>query len=418
MSNNTHDNALYNNTYDNISYDNTHGYIPYDNTCENTRENFLYDEILLYYNTHKNLPYDTYENLLYYDICKNLPYDTYKNLPYDTYKNLLYYDTREKLLYDTFSTQTHKNFSHDVIHENLPYDDTRENLSDDNTCKNLSDDNIRENLSDDDTCKNLPCDNTHENLPNYDIRENYATRENFPHDDAIRNNLSYDNQNVDISASLHQGYETSDNDDDESTDSLKLISGLIFDSWDKFKSWIERFTLKEGFNYKIRTSEKVEGVVRKAAYECAKSGSHTSQVTSDLTKRRNANSSRTSCPWKLNVTYPKTSGVIKINSFNNEHNHLLTSMIREIAPRFRKLTPKMLVDIKKYVIQGRINSSSIYPLLKHDYPDQPIYNKKDLYNAVYQFHQKNNPGDMDASQMLELLMKWKDAEPLWIVKLR
>ncbi|CAB4483511.1 unnamed protein product [Rhizophagus irregularis] len=420
MSNNTHDNALYDNTYDNIPYDNTHGYIPYDNTCENTRENFLYDEILLYYDTHKNLPYDTYENLLYYDICKNLPYDTYKNLPYDTYKNLLYYDTREKLLYDTFSTQTHENFPHDVIHENLPYDDTRENLSDEDTCENLSDEdtcenlsdeNIRENLSDYDTRenlsndddthenlsdydtrKNLPCDNTHENLLNYDIRENYATRENFPHDDAIRNNLSYDNQNVDISASLHQGYETSDNDDDESTDSLELISGLTFDSWDKFKSWIERFTLKEGFNYKIRT------------------------ITSDPTKRRNANSSRTSCPWKLNVTYPKTSGVVKINFFNNEHNHPLTSMIREIAPRFRKLTPKMLVNIKKYVIQGRMDSSSIYPLLKHDYPDQPIY-KKDLYNVVYQFRQKNNPGDMDASQMLELLMKWKDAEPLWIVKL-
>ncbi|PKY55006.1 hypothetical protein RhiirA4_474177, partial [Rhizophagus irregularis] len=90
--------------------------------------------------------------------------------------------------------------------------------------------------------------------------------------------------------------------------------------------------------------------------------SHTSQVTSDLTKSRNANSSRTSCPWKL-------SGVVKINSFNNEHNHPLTSMIREIAPRFCKLTPKMLVNIKKYVIQDRMDSLSIYPLLKHDYPD-------------------------------------------------
>ncbi|PKB94368.1 hypothetical protein RhiirA5_438961 [Rhizophagus irregularis] len=50
------------------------------------------------------------------------------------------------------------------------------------------------------------------------------------------------------------------------------------------------------FNYKIRTSEKVEGMVRRAAYECAKSDSHTSQVTSDPTKRRNANSSRTSYP--------------------------------------------------------------------------------------------------------------------------
>ena len=185
---------------------------------------------------------------------------------------------------------------------------------------------------------------------------------------------------------------------------MELIFGLTFDSWDEFKSWIDRFALKEGFSYKIRTSEKVEGVVRRAAYECTKSGSHASQVTSDPTKRCNANSSRISCPWKLNVTYPKTSGVIKINSFNNEHNHPLTSMVREIAPRFRKLTPKMLVNIKKYVIQGRMDSSSIYSLLKHDYPDQLIY-KKNLYNVIYQFHQKNNLGDMDTTQILKLLMK-------------
>ena len=43
----------------------------------------------------------------------------------------------------------------------------------------------------------------------------------------------------------------------------------------------------------------------------------------------------------------------------------------------------MLADIEKYVIQGRMDSASIYSLLKHDYSDQPIY-KKDLYNAVYQ----------------------------------
>ena len=59
----------------------------------------------------------------------------------------------------------------------------------------------------------------------------------------------------------------------------------------------------------------------------------------------------------------------------------------------------MLVDIEKYVIQGRIDSGSIYPLLKHDYPDQPIH-KRDLYNAVYQFRQKNDPEDTNASQML------------------
>ena len=93
-------------------------------------------------------------------------------------------------------------------------------------------------------------------------------------------------------------------------------------------------------------------MIRRATYECTKSGSNIPQVTSDPTKRRNASSSKTSCPWKLNITYPKKTGVIKINSFNNEHNHPLTSIVHKIAPRFRKLIPEMLADIKKYVIQG------------------------------------------------------------------
>jgi hypothetical protein len=200
-------------------------------------------------------------------------------------------------------------------------------------------------------------------------------------------------------------------------ESLELISGLIFTSWDEFKNWLDRFVLKEGFDYKIRTSEKDQGIIRRVAYECTRSGSHNPQVTSDPTKRRNAFSSRVLCPWKLNVTCPKRSGVVKINSFNNHHNHPLTPVICEIAPRFRKLTPKMLADIEKYVNQGRMDSGSIYPLLKHDYPDQPIY-KKDLYNAVYQFRQKSNPGDTDASQMLQKLLELKDLEPNWIVKPR
>ena len=54
---------------------------------------------------------------------------------------------------------------------------------------------------------------------------------------------------------------------------------------------------------------------------------------------------------------------------------------------------------------------NLYPLIKHDYPDQPI-NKKDLYNAVYRFWQKNNPGNADASQMLQQLLEWKDSNPL------
>ncbi|CAG8795294.1 6619_t:CDS:2, partial [Cetraspora pellucida] len=86
-----------------------------------------------------------------------------------------------------------------------------------------------------------------------------------------------------------------------------------------------------------------------------------------------------------------------------------------MAPIFRKLMLEMLSDIEKYVIQGQMDSGSIYPLLKHNYPNNPIF-KKDLYNAVYQFRATNNPGDSDASQMLQMLLSWKEFNSLWVAR--
>jgi hypothetical protein len=73
---------------------------------------------------------------------------------------------------------------------------------------------------------------------------------------------------------------TSDDESDtdspnDPSESLELVSGLTFTNWDEFKNWLNKFALKEGFDYKIRTSEKDQGIMRRAAYECTKSESHT-----------------------------------------------------------------------------------------------------------------------------------------------
>ena len=92
-------------------------------------------------------------------------------------------------------------------------------------------------------------------------------------------------------------------------------------------------------------------------------------------------------------------------------------MIGEMVPQFWKLISSMLKDIKKYVVKGRMDSASIYPLPINDYPQNTI-NKRDLYNAVYNIHQQNDPGDFDASQMIKNLFDWKDEDARWIVKPR
>jgi len=50
-------------------------------------------------------------------------------------------------------------------------------------------------------------------------------------------------------------------------------------------------------------------------------------------------------------TYSKLSEIVKINSFNNEHNYSLISIIYKIILWFQKLTAEMLVNIEKYIIQ-------------------------------------------------------------------
>jgi hypothetical protein len=138
--------------------------------------------------------------------------------------------------------------------------------------------------------------------------------------------------------------------DSKEAEDLELKIGLTFSNWAEFKIWIENFTKTKGFNYKIKTSQTNGEVIRRITYECLRSGIHNSQVTSDLTKRRNATSQRTQCSWKINVACPKSSNIVRINSFNDNYNHVLTSNIQEMASRYRKLTSEMLYDIKKYVI--------------------------------------------------------------------
>jgi hypothetical protein len=62
--------------------------------------------------------------------------------------------------------------------------------------------------------------------------------------------------------------------DSNNSHSLELVSGLTFTSWDEFKNWLDRFALKEGFDHKIRTSEKDQGIMRRTTYECTKFGLH------------------------------------------------------------------------------------------------------------------------------------------------
>ena len=118
---------------------------------------------------------------------------------------------------------------------------------------------------------------------------------NFIFNNKFENN--YDQQHV-ISPQhcITELFDTDSEIEIEEAKNLELKSELIFANWPEFKDWINNFAKIKGFNYKVRTSQMDENVIRRITYECSRSRIHNPQVSSDPIKRRNATSQRTQCP--------------------------------------------------------------------------------------------------------------------------
>jgi len=59
----------------------------------------------------------------------------------------------------------------------------------------------------------------------------------------------------------------------------------------------------------------------------------------------------------------------------------MNPLITEIAPKFQKLTDKMLEKVRFWTIEGRLGIPIQYNLLVASFPNKVI-NKKDLSNAI------------------------------------
>ncbi|CAG8439532.1 10827_t:CDS:2 [Scutellospora calospora] len=93
---------------------------------------------------------------------------------------------------------------------------------------------------------------------------------------------------------------------DENTQTPNIYTELTFETWEHVKKWFDMFALQQGFSYKIRRSELDNGIVRRLTYDCSKSGKYDAQVTVDPTKCRSTSSQRIECPWRVNLSFPKS----------------------------------------------------------------------------------------------------------------
>ncbi|CAG8795295.1 6620_t:CDS:2, partial [Cetraspora pellucida] len=101
-----------------------------------------------------------------------------------------------------------------------------------------------------------------------------------------------ENNNIDNGIIIDTDLEESEN----LIDTSGLNNDLTFVDWIEFKVWMNYYSKKKGFSYRVRTSQKDGDVIGHATLECSRSGIHNPQVTCDPTKWRNAVSQWTECP--------------------------------------------------------------------------------------------------------------------------
>src|ERR1700722_5487450 len=216
-----------------------------------------------------------------------------------------------------------------------------------------------------------------------------------------------------------EGNNNSEHEEEEENE-IKLFEEMEFETWELAESYLDEYAKQQGFCFrkKRRVPDPTDNTItRRRTYECSHAQIHEAQKVVLAEDRRDRDSEMIGCPWHINISFPKSASNVRINSIVGEHNHNMNPLIIEIAPKFRKLTDRMLEKIKFWTIQGKIGISTQYNLLVALFPDRVI-NKKDLSNAIQRFKKQAKPSKNDACQMLTELYLKKEDDPRWIVKPR
>ncbi|GET03826.1 hypothetical protein GLOIN_2v1476734 [Rhizophagus clarus] len=103
------------------------------------------------------------------------------------------------------------------------------------------------------------------------------------------------------------------------------------------ESYLDEYVKQQGFYFRrIRCTldPSDNTIVKRRTYECTHSQTHEPQKNILEEDRRKRDSEMIGCPWHINLSFPKFSNGVWINSVISEHNYEMNPLISEIAPRF------------------------------------------------------------------------------------
>jgi MULE transposase domain/FAR1 DNA-binding domain len=231
--------------------------------------------------------------------------------------------------------------------------------------------------------------------------------------------------NDNISENRLFGYEESDYILDDTDDDNNLVNinevtlkiGDLFNDWESVQTVIDSYAKQNGFvaNKCRKDVDPIDkSIIRRRVYTCWKSGIHKSKKVENISLHRECTSYKTNCPWQANFYFGKSTDLIRLTKFEQEHNHQCDSKTIELAPKNLRFPQQILDKVEHYTTNGHLGAEQQYKLLVQEFPQHNI-RKKNLYNAIQQFRGVRIHDETDAATMLLYLLKQRENDSDYIV---
>ncbi|CAG8740628.1 12354_t:CDS:1, partial [Dentiscutata erythropus] len=196
----------------------------------------------------------------------------------------------------------------------------------------------------------------------------------------------------------------------ENEEKYEIVSDLELHSWKQLDHYISVHAKQNGF-VAIITELKFDAITRRRCrYTCEHQGKSNSKKTAILEQQKQSHTKCLGCKWIVNITCPKTTGKIKINSCHLEHNYEIHLDTIIFAPHYRQFSKEVNQDIEYYTSKG-LNMRMQHSLLEDKYLDT-LFLLQALSLTIQSFKQHSKVVN-EASTLLEMLLNKKAQDQNW-----
>ena len=133
---------------------------------------------------------------------------------------------------------------------------------------------------------------------------------------------------------------------------IEIEVGTRFYSMEIAVHFIEQYAFQNNFAIFKHKSEKFsDNTYRKRIFKCDMRGRYTERLTRPtLGKEKSKGSKKQGCMWQINVNRWISLPIVTVTSFNNKHNHEISTETVNFATTYKCFSEEIMEQIEYYVI--------------------------------------------------------------------